>query len=270
MFMNTQSQLTSGKSSGVKNSLIGKKGIIFATAFAVLLILGLSVYIYIYHKQNGNSMNVSDTSSTARVSVTASQSPAVTTNTSPTFSATTVPVSTVPTGVVTASNGIQTYAGRGISFQVVQTFSGSAVIVKDFGNRTYVYTGSFSQYNPFVEVFSKNRTDSITQAITKSVLSNYQNIDCPITIQKALLNQPQSDQTAWITYASNNKREDGSAKDPSKCPADYTRTNGGLMYFMVDTTHPDKLIFFAIGGGTYPANTTPNSPSWFENLKVDS
>jgi hypothetical protein len=261
--METQNQTIPENQPKAESFFLKYKISIVVFSVVLILLLGGAAYFFNYHNQNDEENKVSNTPT---VTSSLTQTPTVTTTASST-PITTVPVSTLPTGTVTTSNGIQTYTGRGITFHVVQTMDGAPVTIKDFGNRTFVYTGNFSQYNSFVEVFNKVPTDTISQAITKSVLSNYKSSDCPITIGKADSKQPASEESAVIKFSADNIREDGSGKDPSKCPADYTRTSSP-MYFVVDSNHPDKLLFLSVGNGGYPANGTQNSLTWFEGLKV--
>ena len=117
--------------------------------------------------------------------------------------------------------------------------------VEEIGDKVYVGPLRENGYptGKYVQVFSKDQQDSITEAITKRFLQGYSKQDCiietytdphePATYQYADIRVPTTDNDSLATFL------DKSAK----CPPDTVSSNSNI-YFLMDTAHPDKLLYF--------------------------
>ena len=146
---------------------------------------------------------------------------------------------------------------------------GASYAVKENGNKISIYNIQTNQTPVFMEVFQKIATDTIQQAITKAVLNGYNLQDCPImlgnytghTLSKTI-------QTAQINYAASNRPTYGAGiGDITKCPHTYT-VDDDAPYFLVDSTHPNELLFFYNGqiGISAGANQNGNPVLWSDTF----
>src|SRR5258708_7332293 len=76
----------------------------------------------------------------------------------------------------------------GISFQYEGGIYKNPVLVKQIGNRVYLYLNCTGKEDPtsgkFVEVLSNNPNDSLSDAIKKQFLQGFSTKDCPIVSPK--------------------------------------------------------------------------------------
>lgn len=177
--------------------------------------------------------------------------------------------STTPTipPTISDSNNIETYSDAKISFHHIVKDNYYTYGTKVDGNRIYVYPTYLSSYKQgsFIELFKKDPSDNIQQAIPKSVLQGYNIDDCPIGGADTIGVLPSNVTAVTMRYNSDNLMLGApDAKDPTKCPDDYAETEGPK-YFTVDANHPDLLIFYSVANGLYPANSTGNT-TWFQSL----
>lgn len=116
------------------------------------------------------------------------------------------------------------------------------VFTKELGNKVYIYQGDFQpDQDKYVEVVSKIRTQSIADAIRQLFLEGYA-VTCRITIQaQPRKYSPTTYIRAWALPVNR-------YANPPQCPGYLL---GGVEYFLMDTAHPDKLLFFHIGQDNY-------------------
>lgn len=132
------------------------------------------------------------------------------------------------------------------------------VLVKEAGNKIYVYTDSSWQKDEtkkmeagqFVEVFPKSAQDSLDEAIKKSILQGYNPGDCFVVDgSKNITNAIGKSHfiAREISYPKSNDPNDPlSIGNFNKCPGAYSQTNG-MRFFLADTQHQTKYLFFSIG-----------------------
>lgn len=196
-------------------------------------------------------------SPTPQVSIIQTETPSIPTKT-PTPNAT-------PTTPTYTNPNVKTFTSidLGIRFSYLEKQETPGTIgTKQVGNKVYVYDTKYpADQGQYVEVFTKEKGDTLEAAIGKIFLKDYPPADCfaekisdPVAKQKT----PTSFVFAHITFPANENdgMEERFAK-AEKCPKTYTETNG-IAYFLTDTNHPTQFVFFSIGqyaiGG--PNNTT--------------
>lgn len=182
---------------------------------------------------------------------TVSPTPTPTISTTPTASPSAQPTAT-PAVVPTAVAGGTLFLSQdlGISFSYAATSMGAHFTAKEVGNTIHVYDPQYGDTTgQYVQVFAKNPSDSIKDAITKIILKGYDPKNCPIILNPgnskvlpSANSRPSSYETASIQWASDNLNGNLVPSDPSKCPAPYTST-ASPVYFLEDTNHPNKLLF---------------------------
>jgi len=157
--------------------------------------------------------------------------------------------------------------------------SPSAIEVTEEGDKIFVYNqGTNKETEQYVEVFNKNKNDTLVQAIEKTLLQNISKDKCwtsPLLLSENPL--------GGITYPENyvlanpleypipeNSTDFSSFfANAGNCPEEYRETNG-IRYFMMDQNSPDRFFFFSIGqyfiSGWPPAGT--GKPAWQETIKI--
>jgi hypothetical protein len=123
------------------------------------------------------------------------------------------------------------------------------IIANEQGNKITIYPENSPNTYDYVQVFSKNPTDTLEQAITKSILKGFNPTDCPIGVAYGFGNNKfsSSTQTASIQYNSNNEHpESGYPVDATKCPSEYTAVETAR-FFLMDKNHPDRFVFILDG-----------------------
>lgn len=167
-------------------------------------------------------------------------------------------------------NNKETYTNNIVSFHHVMKDSSYTYLTKTDGNRIYVYPSYLSDYkeSSFIELFPKNPNDTIQVAIQKAVLTGYNASDCPIGDAYTNNTLPSGVEAATIRYNANNLYK--MVPDPidtSKCPQDYTASEGAK-YFAVFPNHPDLLVFFQVSNGLFPADSNSNT-MWYQTLSIN-
>ncbi len=154
----------------------------------------------------------------------------------------------------------------GISFDYATGPNDQRVLVKQIGNKVYLYIDYTKKGDPttgkFVEVFSKNPGDSLTEAVKKEFLQGYSSESCPIVpanLAKNTLNPARQYVQITVPVVSDGSMSKKLAEE-KLCPPTYTyNRRTGLTYFMMDSSHPDKFVFFKIGQdniwGAAPSST---------------
>lgn len=160
----------------------------------------------------------------------------------------------------------------GMSFlYMVNQGTDQTAAVKEEADKLYVYVqGLNSTSGPsgykngqWVQVFKKEKSTSLEDAIKNQLLSGYSEKDCFVVVKSigfTTTHFPSNYKTATISYP---KPTDDTAPffaGSSKCPQTYSETNG-LSYFLEDTNFPDRFYFFSIG--QYYINASKNQ-GWQE------
>lgn len=146
----------------------------------------------------------------------------------------------------------------------------SKVNVHEIGNRVYVYVSSIGNEKPesgqYVEVFQKNPTDSLEQAIKKQFLSGISENDCFVRISTDK-NLPSNFTKATIGYpVPTNTNEQPYWAFGEKCPENYRESNG-ISYFLADKNNPHKFLYFSIGQYGISAETGNDNTMWQDTIK---
>lgn len=146
--------------------------------------------------------------------------------------------------------------------------------VREIGDKVYIGPLRENGYptGKYVQVFSKDPQDSITEAITKRFLHGYSKQDClietytdphePATYQYADIRVPTAENDSLTRFM------DKSAK----CPPDTVSGNSNI-YFLMDTAHADKLLYFNLGQDNFGSGihmrsgSTDIELSWDESIK---
>ena len=140
--------------------------------------------------------------------------------------------------------------------------------MKENGNKVYVYPPSFKSYTEgqWVEVFPKGKDESLADAIKRVILPTNSPTDCLVTSNPPNLQSkyPQNYKTAVIGVPSD-PNDDLSTLGPKweKCHEPYV-TENGISYFLEDTNHPDRFVYFSIG--QYPISSGRPNQVWQDTI----
>lgn len=177
-----------------------------------------------------------------------------------------------PTSIPAGPNSnLFTSPGLGISFNYTskKQDNGSMIEVKQIGNKVFVYFSTVkAETGQYLEMFSKDKNDSLIDATKKKILTGYSLNDCLVkTITKTFTGQthPANFELVQISVpvAPNDDLINFSEK-AKKCSTAYTAL-GGLSYFLSDPSHPDKFIFLSIG--QYGIDSGVSDKLWQTTIK---
>lgn len=153
-----------------------------------------------------------------------------------------------------------------ISFDYLQVqpdYPKEKVSVSVSGNKVYIYMGTKPEEGQWVEVFKKDKNDTLKQAISKQFLSGISENDCFVENVTAKRKYSPEFQVAEITFPYDPNSEIPFFAVEHKCPKGYTRSNG-ISFFLSDTNHPEIFLFFSIG--QYGINAD-NNQMWQETIR---
>ncbi|OGV92234.1 hypothetical protein A3B57_03105 [Microgenomates group bacterium RIFCSPLOWO2_01_FULL_47_10] len=136
----------------------------------------------------------------------------------------------------------------GISFIYQTTQTGETFAVKEIGNKVYVYDTLYPYLQgQYSEVFDKESTESLVDAINRLIMPGFSTTDCEIKTPASgftsSIIDPSFDTAMIGGLGIDEAREQGKEIN---CPQPYTAI-GGLAYFVADPAHPTKFVFFSIG-----------------------
>lgn len=149
----------------------------------------------------------------------------------------------------------------GISFNYLSRNGDTRVL--ESGDKVYVYPGTEAETGQWVQVFTKDKNDTLAQAIEKRFLRDYDKKNCWVE----LLGTKESFETATIYYPPNTDPNGPWWENYKNCPANYSAANG-VSYFLMDQKHPDKLLFFSIGQYPIEGSEKEDGPLWQETIKI--
>lgn len=161
--------------------------------------------------------------------------------------------------------GVKRYTSTklGVTFTYLVDEGGT---IQEIGDRIYV---GGSKNNPTdgqsVQVFLKDKSDTLAQAITKRFLSGLSVKDCFIT--SLSIDGITETQSAAIIDWPLTDPDNHPFGDNSKCPKNYQKTNG-FRYFWMDSAHPDTLLFFSIGQYAINGLNDNYKTTWQQTLRV--
>jgi len=137
-----------------------------------------------------------------------------------------------------------------------------SVDVKESGSKIYVFmTNTEPEEGQWVEVFSKNPDNTLSEAIRQHFLAGKDESKCYVTVTKT----QGTITTAIIDFPNNQSNGlDGMFEKTNYCSEDYAKTNG-IRYFWYDSAHPETYLFFSIGQYGIPVSSTEN---WQDTVKI--
>ena len=174
----------------------------------------------------------------------------------------------------------------GISFDYTSVYhyprsdKGQYFFTREIGSKVFLYSPTGDQ--PFsgtdaeflnkiggvsVEVFRKDPTLSLQDAIKQRFLSGYTGTDCFVKPTRyGFPREDMSYQAASIDYRPiPNQTLSDIHELINKCPSPDYVTAFGVSYFMMDPKHPNKLLYINIGQSNASG---ANGFTWDETLKV--
>lgn len=135
----------------------------------------------------------------------------------------------------------------GVSFLYLENQGIENIVIEEEGSRIYIYGAAYERDSgQFVEVFSKDPNETLLTALEKQFLKDYPKTDCEAYIKENDSSHPESFEVGSIRVTGGWKDMDDLIARYGACPAVYTESNG-ISYFVADTNHPDKFVFFSIG-----------------------
>ena len=165
-----------------------------------------------------------------------------------------------PSATATSAPGgdIATFTSQalGIRFDYPAALDGRRVGVKETGDKVYVYIEPLQpEAGQWVQVYRKTPAQSLEDAIRQQVLKGVSAQDCqvvssddpvagqvnPPTFRFARIDVPRTPGEDYESLIAKAK----------KCPQPYAAI-GGMAYFLADTAHPDRFLFFSIGQYVIP------------------
>lgn len=135
-----------------------------------------------------------------------------------------------------------------IVFNYLPFTEGMNTGVKEEGNRVYVGDKNTKvEGGQYVEVFQKDPKESLNDAVKKKFLAGKSDNDCFVVPSKVkFIIYPKSFQAVEIAFLKPTGGQEPWWSPSDKCNPDYEQTNG-IRYFLGDSQHPDRFLFFSIG-----------------------
>lgn len=139
---------------------------------------------------------------------------------------------------------------------------GVKVLVKEVGDKVYIY-GDNMEYDKgqYVEIFQKDKTQSLKEAIQEKIMKGFSSDKCMITTDNPFSIYPVNYEIANIKVVGNFDDLEKMEIMRKDCPS-YTQSNG-MSYFLSDKNHPDKFVFFSIG--QYLINKAPTGEGGWQD-----
>lgn len=136
-------------------------------------------------------------------------------------------------------------------------YTNDTASVKEDGDKIYIYMNQLAKVTQqgdyksgqWIQVFDKDKSQTLADAIKQKFLTNYSEKDCFVTetLEQVKAKFPASFESAIISYP----KPTGDQGLPfwtnaDKCPQVYSETNG-ISYFLMDKNHPEKFAFLSVG-----------------------
>ena len=194
-------------------------------------------------------------SPTAAPTASSVPTPAPTGTSVPTQVPTVAPPATAP-ATPRGDSATFTSQALGIRFDYPAALDGRRVGVKETGDKVYVSIEPLQpEAGQWVQVYRKTPAQSLEDAIRQQVLKGVSAQDCPVvssddpvagqvnppTFRFARIDVPRTPGEDYESLIAKAK----------KCPQPYAAI-GGMAYFLADTAHPDRFLFFSIGQYVIP------------------
>ncbi len=138
-----------------------------------------------------------------------------------------------------------------------EQFTDSTTSVKEVEDKIYVYMNQNSNTTTkddytkgqWIQVFPKDKSQTLEDAIKQKFLTNYSEKDCFVSskiTQSKSVSYPSNYQTATISYPAPTDDSAPFWANADKCPQTYSETNG-LAFFLMDKNNTDRFAFISIG-----------------------
>jgi hypothetical protein len=136
----------------------------------------------------------------------------------------------------------------GIGFYYLENQGNQTISIHESGNKVYVnYDSSEPESGQYVEIFAKSPDDTLVEAVEKRLLSGYSEEDCEVYVVDTGMDQyPDTYEKVNIRVAPEWEDMQEFFRLYENCPFRYTQSNG-ISYFLGDSEHSDKFLFFSIG-----------------------
>jgi len=186
---------------------------------------------------------------------------------SPTPTISIAPIKTVPQFPQSTNPNLKRYISEklSITFTYLVSQNGQTASVQEIGNKVYVYyTGTPATQGQYIEVFDKDKNQTLEEAVKAQILKGYSESDCPIKSQSQYVPVGFTALSITLPISQGDEPEAIQAK-AAKCPSKYTAF-GGMAYFVEDPSHPDKMFFLSIG--QYLINSEGDNKGWQDTLQL--
>jgi|GEM_PF-579122 len=156
-----------------------------------------------------------------------------------------------------------------ISFNYLRQDNGTQFDVKQAGDKVYLYMTTLPpEQGQWLQVYQKPPDQTLEDAIRQQVLKGYSAQDCLVVkAQDPNTGSPTPPGQVFASIdlprSADDTMEALQAK-AAKCPQPYAAI-GGLAYFMEDTAHPDRFVFFSIGQYYVPGG---NGQPWQTTVRI--
>lgn len=181
-------------------------------------------------------------------------------------------ISSTATPILSPTPTSQTFTSPdlGISFDYAND---PTYTVTEIANKVYIHDVKLPPISGlFLEVFSKAQHDAIDTAIKKRFLQQIADSNCQVKVLGSLKQLtsnrwylPSSYSVAQIIsdYQGNNL----STPQNNKCssPYVYATEQQGLIFFLADSNHPNKLVF--VHNGQSGIGSGNQNESWYQTIK---
>ncbi len=153
----------------------------------------------------------------------------------------------------------------GVSFTYASQDLGKQILVEEAGSTIYIHPENVArEQGQYVQVFSKSRDISLSQAIQQQFLSAQQLTKCQVKNgMDADGAQPTNGIAAIISFPLSTDANTDGLGLRQNCPDQYSLTNG-LSFFWTDGEQSTTFVFFSIGQYFIPSTTA--GTSWHTTL----
>ena len=171
--------------------------------------------------------------------------------------------------------GTKTYYSDvlGVGFTYVSTQTdGRVVTVTEKGSKIYVHNvGEEPSSGQSIEVFEKEGSDTLEEAIQKRFLTGYDKDMCFVKIYDTNDLGLPTYVSAGISFPSTNNPEAPWWENGEKCPQPYSETNGA-QYFLANNDVSGKFLFVKIGQDSISSDGTPQTDkggfNWSHSIRI--
>lgn len=167
------------------------------------------------------------------------------------------------------------YSDRlGVGFTYVPNQVGTSFTVKvtEIGNKIYVHgTSEKPEQGQSIEVFTKDPTLTLGEAIKNKFLQGYNSVDCFVKTYETNETRLPNYVSAGISFPPTNDPNAPWWQNADKCPQYYSETNA-VQYFLMNKDVPGKFLFARIGQYSITSDGTPITTeggfNWSHSIRI--